>query len=154
MHWGVDFYGEGNYDNVEVWHLMPLTEQYRLGSTGEFPEDVPLFYEVITGTVFTTDTNKITLFIRGLKKFPTGTEVNFDLDDVSLVGPSPGAAQPDPTATPETPATPTPEENNLPTSGAILPKNISAGALALGGLILIVLGASAAAGLLYNREQM
>jgi hypothetical protein len=153
MHWGVDFFGEGNYDNVEQWHLMPLTEQYRLGSSGEFPDDVPLAYEIITGTVFTTDTNKITLFIRGLKKFSTGTEVNFDIDDVSLVGPPAGSGQPASTPTPETSATPSPEENNLPTSGAILPKNLSVGALALGGLVLIVLGASAAASLLYHRQE-
>ena len=92
MHWGVDYAGEGNYENVEVWNRMLLTEQFRLGSTGEYPEDIPLFYETITGTIRTTNTNQITLFIRGLKKFPTGTEVNFDVDDVSLVvrlGPSP-----------------------------------------------------------------
>jgi hypothetical protein len=154
MHWGVDYFGEGNYDNVEEWHYMPLKEQFRLGSSGEFPDDVPLTYEVITGTVFTTNTNKITLFIRGLKKFPTGTEVNFDLDDVSLVGPPPGAAQPTATATSETPAvTPTPEQSNLPTSGATLPHNVSAGALVLGGMLLIVLGTSAAAALLYKREE-
>jgi hypothetical protein len=153
MHWGVDYFGEGSYNNVKEWHLMPLKEQFRLGSTGEFPDDVPLTYEVITGTVFTTNTNKITLFIRGLKKFPTGTEVNFDLDDVSLVGPPPGAAQPTATATSETPATtPTPEQSNLPTSGGTLPKNVSAGALVLGGMMLIVLGTSAAAALLYKRE--
>ena len=105
MHWGIDYFGEGNYDNVKEWHFMPLKEQFRLGSAGEFPDDVPLTYEIITGTVFTTNTNKITLFIRGLKKFPTGTEVNFDLDDVTLVGPLPGAAaQPTATATSETPA--------------------------------------------------
>jgi hypothetical protein len=153
MHWGVDYFGEGSYNNVKEWHLMPLKEQFRLGSTGEFPDDVPLAYEVITGTVFTTNTNKITLFIRGLKKFPTGTEVNFDLDDVSLVGPPPGAAQPTATATSETPATtPTPEQSNLPTSGATLPQNVSVGALVLGGMMLIVLGTSAAAALLYKRE--
>lgn len=148
MHWGVDYYGEGNYDNVETWHWMPVQEQYRLGSTGEYPEDVPLFYEMITGTIFTTDTNEITLFIRGLKKFPTGTEVDFDVDDVSLVGPPPGV-QPTPTPAP----TPSPDDSNLPTSGAILPKNISAGALALGGLIFVVLGASAAAGLLFKQRE-
>ena len=134
---------------------MPLKEQFRLGSAGEFPDVVPLTYEIITGTVFTTNTNKITLFIRGLKKFPTGTEVNFDLDDVTLVGPPPGAAaQPTATATSETPAvTPTPEQNNLPTSGATLPQNVSAGALILGGMLLIVLGTSAAVALLYKREE-
>ena len=154
MHWGVDYAGEGNYENVEVWNRMLLTEQFRLGSTGEYPEDIPLFYETITGTIRTTNTNRITLFIRGLKKFPTGTEVNFDVDDVSLVG-SAGAPQPLVPTTGEVsnPALSNQQASNLPASGAILPRNISGGALALAGLVLIALGASAAAGLFNRRER-
>jgi hypothetical protein len=144
MHWGVDPSGEGNFDNVQEWHYMPLTEQFRLGSTGEFPEDVPLFYERITGTVATGDSNRISLFIRGWKKFPTGTEVNFDVDDVSLLGPSAGAPVPKP------PVEATPE---MPSSGAVLRHNISVGAVALAGLVLIVLGTTAAASLLRNRKE-
>lgn len=152
MHWGVDFLGEGNIENVEKWNLMPLTEQFRLGSSGKYPEDIPLFYETITGTVHTGDSNRITLFIRGLKKFPTGTEVNFDIDDVSLIGPSPAAPQ-DPSS-PEAPATTPGEqgESNLPPTGASLPKNVSAGSLVLGGLIVVLLSAGAAAGLLKERK--
>lgn len=153
MHWGVDFSGQGDYNNVRTWNLMPLTEQFRLGSTGEFPEDIPLFYETITGTIHATNTNRITLFIRGLKKFPTGTEVNFDVDDVSLVGLA-GAAQPLVPTTGEvtTPPVSNEQSNNLPASGAILPKNISGGALVIAGLVLIALGASAAAGV-FNRKE-
>lgn len=158
MHWGVDFSGEGNYENVEVWNLMPLTEQFRLGSTGEFPEDVPLFYETVTGTIQTGASNRIALFIRGLKKFPTGTEVNFDVDDVSLVGPPAGAAQRQlvpTTGQASNPAVSTEQtSSNLPTSGAILPKNISAGVLATGGLVLIALGVSAAVGLFNRKEKL
>ncbi len=153
MHWGIDLLGEGNYDNVTVWHPMPLTEQFRLGSTGKFPEDVPLFYEIITGTVYTTDTNRITLFIRGLKKFSTGTEVNFDIDNVALVGPPPGTG-PVVVVTPETPTTTSTEESSsLPTSGAILSENVSAGALILGGLVLVVLGTGAAVSLLQSQKE-
>ena len=154
MHWGVDYSGQGDYNNVTTWNLMPLTEQFRLGSTGDYPEDIPLFYETITGTIRTTNTNRITLFIRGLKKFPTGTEVNFDVDDVSLVG-SAGAPQPLVPTTGEAsnPALSNQQASNLPTSGAILPRNISGGALALAGLVLIALGASAAAGLFNRRER-
>ncbi|MFC1975907.1 hypothetical protein ACFLXQ_05875 [Chloroflexota bacterium] len=151
MHWGVDYTGEGNYDNVQTWHLMPLEEQFRLGSTGEFPEDVPLHYEMITGTIHTTNTNKVTLFIRGLKKFPTGTEVNFDVDNVSLLGPPPGAPAPEPTPTPTLDPEATPE---MPTSGAILSDNLSVGAVILGGLVLIVLGTMAAINLLKNYEEI
>ncbi len=146
MHWGIDYTGEGNYDNVTEWHWMELTEQYRLGSSGEYPEDVPLFYETITGTVQSGDNSRITLFIRGLKKFSTGTEVNFDVDDVSLVGPPPGGAAPTATPTLEPGATP-----EMPTSGAISNSPTSAGAVLLGGLVLIVLGSSAAFNLLKRR---
>jgi len=138
MHWGVDYTGEGKYDNVTEWNIMPLTEQYRLGSSGVYPEDVPLFYEMVTGTIQTGDSDQITLFIRGLKKFPTGTEVNFDIDDVTLMG---AAGAPAPTATPTLEPGATPD---MPTSGAITPGNTSVGTVLLGGLVLIVLGSTAA----------
>lgn len=152
MHWGVDFSGQGNYDNVQTWNLMPLTEQFRLGSTGEFPDDKPLFYQTVTGTIQTGSSNRITLFIRGLKKFPTGSEVNFDVDDVSLVGAG-AAPQPlVPTTGQANPAVPNQQSNNLPTSGAILPRNVSGGALAVSGLVLIALGIGAVVGL-FNRKE-
>jgi hypothetical protein len=143
MNWGVDYTGEGNYENVEDWVYIPLTEQFRLGSTGEYPEDIPLKYEVVTGTIHTADTNKITLFIRGWKKFPTGTEVNFDVDDVSLIGPAPGS-QPAPA-----PAAPAP---SLPVSGATMTRTIPLGVLAIGGLVLIALGVSAVTHLLQKKR--
>jgi hypothetical protein len=150
MHWGVDFSGQGNYDNVETWNLMPLEEQFRLGSTGEYPDDKPLFYQTITGTVQTGGSNRITLFIRGLKKFPTGAEVNFDVDDVSLVG---GVTQPLPTTGQViNPAVPNQQTSNLPASGAILPQNISGGTLAVSGLVLMALGVSAMVSLFKRKE--
>jgi hypothetical protein len=154
MHWGIDFSGQGDYKNVKEWHLMPLQEQYRPGSSGQYPEDIPLKYEAITGTVATGDSRKVTLFIRGLKKFPTGTEVNFDLDELSLVGPKPAAAQPTPAPKPTTAITTTPVvSGSMPTSGATLPGNVSVGALLLSGLVFVMLGGTAAAGVLYKREK-
>jgi hypothetical protein len=152
MHWGVDFSGQGNYDNVETWVLTPLTEQFRLGSTGEYPDDKPLFYQTITGTVQTGSSSRITLFIRGLKKFPTGSEVNFDVDDVSLIGVG-AAPQPlVPTTGQTNPAVPNQATSNLPASGAILSRNVSGGALAISGLVLIALGVSAVVGF-FNRKE-
>ena len=147
MHWGIDFAGEGKYENVTEWHLMPLEEQYRLGSSGQYPEDIPLHYEVVTGTVATANSSKVTLFIRGLKKFPTGTEVNFDVDNVSLVGPKPDAAQPAPAATTTIVTTPV---ASIPSTGAILPGNLSVGTVLLAGLVVIVLTAGAASALLFK----
>ncbi len=170
MHWGIDPWGEGNYGNVETWAPMPLTEQNRIGSNAAYPEDIPLLYERITGTVRTgANTNSITLFIRGLKKFSYGTEVDFDIDDVSLVGPPPGIvlpaahvsqSQPAPSApvTTETAAAddvvaPAEETNILPPSGATLSSNPSLGIVAIGGLVLVILGATATAGLLAKRKE-
>lgn len=183
MHWGVDYRGKGTYLNVKDWVTMPLSEQLRIGSNGPANDNRHLFYERITGTIFTTDTNRITLFIRGVKINPTGTEINFNVDDVSLIGPDPASrvsqSQTDaaPAATPaaapdteesvapanadsaapvdEDTTAPTSEEpagnqDSLPNAGAILPKSISTGALILGGLVLVVLGASAAISLLQN----
>jgi len=149
MHWGIDPWGEGNYDNVEKWNLMPLTEQNRTGSTP--PEEVPLFYERITDTVRTGNSNRITLFIRGLKKFPTGTEVNFNVDDVSLVGPLAGSA-PEPVPAPTVIIVPG-EGDDLPTTGAVLSQDASIGVIAFGGLVLVLLGAFATFSLLDNQKK-
>ena len=151
MHWGIDPYGEGNYNNVEEWVLMPLTEQNRTGSTP--PEEVPLVYEQVTGTVSTGDTNRVTLFIRGLKKFPNNTEVNFDVDDVSLVGPPPGAVPPTEPDGPIVVVTPTTGED-LPQTGAVLSQSASIGVIAFGGLVLVIIGAFATASLLDDRKKV
>ena len=154
MEWGIDPRGEGNHDNVEVWNFMPLTEQFRLGSTGEYPDDVPLFYETITGTVFTGDSNRISLFIRGVKKFPNGTEVNFDVDDVSLVGPSPAGGSPPPELGQVTSqAAGTASAVTIPAAGGILLGQVSIGALLMSGLVLIALGSGAIAGLFRSNER-
>jgi hypothetical protein len=150
MHWGVDYSGEADYDNVQEWNLMSLEEQFRLGSAGEFPDDVPLFYELVTGTIETGDSDRLTLYIRGLKKFSTGTEVNYDVDDVSLVGPPPDAV-----VEPEEPEpVEDDEEVTMPESGAILPENVSGGTLIFGSLVLVILGAAATAAVVQKRRKM
>jgi len=159
MNWGVDKYGEGNYNNVDEWVYMPLTEQLRIGSNGEFPDDKPLFYERITDTITTgPDTNRITLFIRGLKKCPTGTEVNFNIDDVTLAGPPPGAPPADETSDEETmeeePMEPAADsESDLPKTGATFSSNVSVGAFALGSFVLVILGTTATFRLLDHKKK-
>jgi hypothetical protein len=197
MEWGIDYRGSGKHNNVLIWHTMPLSEQLRIGSNGFHSHDRQrLYFQRIFTTVHTADSSRITLFIRGLKVEPTGTEVNFNIDDVSLIGPyfppapTPATEEeeviplPDeeitPTQTVSPTATPTDRdrfeiipssariaddnsagnelaapaniEDHLPSSGAVRPRRISLGALVLGGLILVILGASAANGLL-NRPK-
>jgi hypothetical protein len=178
MHWGIDVQGRGKYHFIENWVEMPLVEQQRLGSSGPPEDNTHLFYQHITATVATGNSNKLTLFIRGMKIEPTGTELNFNIDDVSLIGPyliPTATPTPSPTFTRRPTLTPTPtptltatppglpitgqedlpeaSERIMPDAGGILPKNISTGALILGGLILIVLGAGAVANLLLNHKK-
>lgn len=187
MDWGVDYSGQGKYHLVQTWTPMTLTEQLRIGSnTLSVDEPGHLFFELITGTIYAANSQKITLFIRGVKREPTGTEVNFNVDDVTLLGPFPPPPTPTPTPTasptfpplptftptPTLTATPLPtpvaapplpitgdpaapvsEQNNLPAAGAILPKDVPLSALVFGGVVLIVLGASAAAGLLHHKKR-
>jgi hypothetical protein len=187
MSWGVDYSGQGKYHLVQTWVPMTLTEQLRIGSnTVSGDEPGHLFFELITGTIYTANNNKLTLFIRGVKHEPTGTEVNFNVDDVSLLGPypPPPTPTPTPTVTPTFPPlptlTPTPtfpptstltpipgpplpitgdqaappgEQDNLPAAGVVLPKDSPFSALAFGGALLIVLTASAVAGVLWHRKQ-
>ena len=140
LSWGIDPAGGGDYNAVSDWNAMPLTEQSRIGSNGEYPDDKPLFYEMITGKVETKSSSRITLFIRGVKKFTNDTEFLFDVDDVSLVGSTSTATTP--TSQPST------SSSNLPNSGGILAQNISLGTLVLSGLVLVLLGVGATAGIL------
>jgi hypothetical protein len=119
MAWGVDYSGRGQYELVQTWVPMTLTEQLRIGSnTVSSDEPGHLFFEHITGTIYTANSNRLTLFIRGVKHEPTGTEVNFNVDDVSLIGPypPPPTPTPTPTATPTFPPTPTPSPTPTSTS--------------------------------------
>ena len=165
MRWGVDYGGSNKYFRVEDWVTMPLTEQLRLGSAAPTGEAQHLFYQRITGQIFTGDSRRITLFITGEKVTFSGTEVNFNIDDVSLTGPYPvapppaaasnGAAQeviPAAVAPNQTPVPPA-GENNMPSAGAILPRDISVGVVGLGGLVVVVIGLAATASLLARRQK-
>lgn len=116
MDWGVDYTGQGKYHLVQTWAPMTLTEQLRIGSnTVSNDEPGHLFFQQITGTVFTGNSNRLTLFIRGVKREPTGTEVNFNVDDVSLIGPYPLPPTPTPTPTASATFPPTPTSSATPT---------------------------------------
>jgi len=181
MYWGIDTLGRGKDYYIENWVKMPLDEQQRLGSNGPQDDNTHLYFQAITETIRTGNSNRLTLFIRGMKHEPTGTELNFNIDTISLLGPyipptptlTPSATftrypTSTPTATPtETPPPTEPvlpitgdkleasnsAEKTLPDAGGILPKNISAGALLFGGLVLIALGAVAANSLLRHNKK-
>lgn len=136
MQWGVDPFGEGNIENVQQWVVMPLTEQLRIGSNGEYPDNEPLTFEVVTGTIRTGASNsRISLFIRGVKKFATTAEVDFNIDDVSLVGPAPGS-----TISNIPQAAPPDEDSPLPVTGLTAEARTSIPTLLFGGLVLLMLG--------------
>jgi hypothetical protein len=160
MHWGIDPFGEGRYENVVTWVPMGLTEQNRLGSTAEYPDDLPLVYEKITSTVTISDSNRVTLFIRGLKKFPNNVEVNMNIDDVELIGPDPAAPVVVIQAAPATEIdeaqsedTPTEADTGLPSSGSVLTRSASVGMVFLGGLVLIIAGTAAVVALTGYRKE-
>jgi hypothetical protein len=143
MRWGVDYGGSDKYFRVENWITMPLTEQLRLGSAGQAGEAQHLFYERITGQIFTGDSRRITLFITGEKVTFSGTEVNFNIDDVSLIGPYPVAPPPGAELNGAT-------QEVIPAS---LPRDISIGVVGLGGLVVVVIGLAATANLLTRRKK-
>jgi hypothetical protein len=117
MDWGIDYSGQGKYHLVQQWVPMTMTEQLRIGSnTVSSDEPKRLFFQLITGTIYTANSNKITLFIRGVKVEPTGTEVNFNVDDVSLIGPYPLPPTPTPTPLPTATFPPLPTLTPTPTS--------------------------------------
>jgi hypothetical protein len=117
MDWGIDYSGRGKYELVQTWVPMTLTEQLRIGSnTVSNDEPKRLFFELITGTVYTLNSSSLTLFIRGVKREPTGTEVNFNVDDVSLIGPYPLPPTPTPTPLPTPTFPPLPTFTPTPTT--------------------------------------
>lgn len=167
MDWGIDFTGAGKYHRVKEWHEMPLTEQHRLGSNApEEHDNDRLYFERITATVYVPyEVHQISLFIRGVKKEPTGTEVNFNIDDVSLIGTWPVITAPETItetavgsvepaeAVPaiasiggggDSPAViPAASGKKLPDAGAVLPPAIPRILFILSGLVLIILVVSA-----------
>ncbi len=134
MEWGIDYSGQGKYHLVQTWIPMTLTEQLRIGSNTVSNDEPPrLVFELITGTISTANSSRITLFIRGVQHEMSGTEVNFNIDDVSLLGPYPPPPTPTvtptasptfpplPTFTPTASPTPTLTPTPLPTPVALAP---------------------------------
>ncbi len=85
VQWGIDPFGGTDWGAVD-WKTLPWQDTYDWQRPG------PLSHFT---TTFTAPTNKITLFIRVLKKFATyGRDLYVNLDGISLVGaiPTEGAA--------------------------------------------------------------
>ena len=97
MQYGIDFTGgiDWKSSNIE-WVELPWNDQPRQDPTGQN------VYEMDSATAnVTAKTAKLTLFIRGQKKWPDALEGNYDIDGVSLVGAQQSAtATPGPTLTP------------------------------------------------------
>jgi hypothetical protein len=97
MQYGFDFTGGIDWKSPNIqWVELPWNDQPRQDPTGQN------VYEMDSATANVTATaGKLTLFIRGQKKWPDGLEGNYDIDGVSLVGAQAGAtATPGPTLTP------------------------------------------------------
>jgi hypothetical protein len=160
MQWGIDYRGTGKHNNVTEWLTMPLNEQPRLGSFNPPSHDAAyLTFQQVFTAVHTMNSSRLTLFIRGVKVTPSANEVDYNVDDVSMIGPffpppePQTGVRPAGAASRAIPAGASPQTtNDLPAAGAILPANISIGSLALGGLVLIVLGAGAANELLQRSK--
>jgi hypothetical protein len=99
MQYGIDFTGGTNWESADIkWVELQWDDQPREDKTG----DNQYRMESHTATIKAT-TSKLTLFIRGWKKWADTLEGNYDIDGVSLVGPrAPGGTPPpsQPTATP------------------------------------------------------
>ena len=81
--WGLDLSGGENWRLIDEWHDLGWDDQPMNASSYQISEQ--------KATVIPTN-DKLTLFIRGLRKWGTeGREVDFIIDSVALTGP--GAAQ-------------------------------------------------------------
>lgn len=82
MQYGIDFTGgiDWKSSNIE-WVELPWNDQPRQDPTGQNVYEMDSATATVTAT-----TGKLTLFIRGQKKWPDGLEGNYDIDGVSLVG--------------------------------------------------------------------
>jgi len=97
MQYGIDFNGGIDWQSPNIeWVELPWNDQPRQDPTGQNVYEMDSFTANVNAK-----TDKLTLFIRGQKKWPDGAEGNYDIDGVSLVGAKPGAA---PTPTPQPPS--------------------------------------------------
>lgn len=93
---GFDYSGGTDFNAVTNWVEVPWHEYPRLK-----PGKMQSYSQAVTAT-----SNKLTVFIRVWKKFPTiGQEGNINIDAVSLLGPSQATVAAKPTPTPTLPAT-------------------------------------------------
>jgi hypothetical protein len=79
MQVGFDLKGGQDWQVVQNWVELPWDEQLRLQDSFRF--------ETYT-TTLTANTEKLTVFIRAWKKWADAGEGDYDVDDVSLVGPA------------------------------------------------------------------
>ncbi|MBN1399484.1 MAG: hypothetical protein JXA74_01530 [Anaerolineae bacterium] len=92
-----------------------MTDWEEMDRWAEFPLDKPGLFQSYAHGV-TPTTNRLTIFIRAWKKFPTtGQEARINIDAVSLLGPDPGRGAPAPSG----PRPPAPKDGDrLPDTGA------------------------------------
>ncbi|MDM8519060.1 hypothetical protein QUF64_03370 [Anaerolineales bacterium HSG6] len=148
---GIDYSGRGDYNAVEFqggWINIDLPEQSYHGSQTEHQDDqMPLQFTNFKTIINSGESRQITLFIRGAKRPPDHIEVNFNIDEVSLIGPDPSAPQP-PQAIPavvEEAVDAPPEvieaaaEDNLPNAGGVLPSSTSHSILLVMGLVMLIM---------------
>jgi len=79
MQTGFDLKGGQDWQKVENWVELPWDEQLRLQDSFRF--------ETYT-TTLTANSEKLTVFIRAWKKWGDAGEGDYNVDDVSLVGPA------------------------------------------------------------------
>jgi hypothetical protein len=108
MQYGIDYAGGTDWESSNIeWIELMWDEQPREDPQG----DIQYRYETFNTTVKATS-DKLTLFIRGWKKWADAVEGNYDLDCLSLVGPQAPGTQPPPSSQPT--ATPAP---GMPVTG-------------------------------------
>jgi len=80
LQYGLDFGGGTDWQSLKVaWVELPWNDQQRSAAPTEGYRR-----ETYTATI-TAQTTKVTLFIRGWKKWPGGSEGNYNVDGLSLV---------------------------------------------------------------------
>lgn len=108
MQYGIDYTGGVDWQSSNIqWIELMWDEQPRQDPTGENQYR----YETHTATIKATG-NKLTLFIRGWKKWADAVEGNYDLDCLSLVGPQAPGTPPTPGQPTATPIPGMPETGN------------------------------------------
>ena len=109
MQYGIDYTGGTDWQSSNIkWIELMWDDQPREDPTG----DNQYRMEIHTATIKATS-GKLTLFIRGWKKWADTAEGNYDLDCLSLVGPQAPGTQPPPGGQPTaTPAPDMPETGN------------------------------------------